>query len=136
MIYRLISVEDKTCFFEFRQTELSEAYIIGDLYSVEGWTADFTIPTDYSFVTSAYIKWDGCSHFNFYGEDYSKGDKEKNSYYHICGKGSYYQFMLGIAFMYALGARYIEKADLDEFDDNEILRFIAGCEIIEIEEEE
>lgn len=40
------------------------------------------------FIASAYIKWDGCTHWYFYGEDYY--ESEVDSYYHLCG--SFYIF--------------------------------------------
>ena len=41
-----------------------------DVYSAIAWDGQTLEPTEYDFAFHAGIKWDGCSHFNFYGQDY------------------------------------------------------------------
>ena len=47
---------------------------------------------DEEFVCESWVKWDGCGHFNFYGED------RVDSYYHLCGDDSLYMHFILVAF--------------------------------------
>lgn len=130
--YRLID-EDNLCTHEFRISKSDEYYIEGSLYSIVGTKLD-NEPCDYEFVTDAYIKWDACSHFWFYGEDYDDGEElEKDSYYHICGGYNYLDFIRGIAFIYKLARENIKKCDKNEFENKDILRLIENCKIVKLE---
>lgn len=135
MKYRLID-EDNMCTHEFRISESDEHYIEGSLYYIIGTTLDNN-PCDYQFITDAYIKWDACSHFCFYGEGYDKfedGEElEKDSYYHICGGHNYLDFIRGIAFIYKLAKENIKRCDESEFKNEEVLRLIKNCKIVKVE---
>jgi hypothetical protein len=65
--------------------------IDGKIYKITDWGKNNN-PTDMEFFANAWVKWDNCSHFNFYGQDYKYGEEEKNSYYHICGPKEYIEF--------------------------------------------
>ena len=80
----------------------------------------FTVPTDTSFISSGVIKWDSCSHWYFYGEDYKKGDpkSKEDSYYHLCGFHSYLNHIIGLLFAFKVASIYIE-----DFDENEMEYF-------------
>lgn len=54
-------------------------------------------PMEVEFLFNGYVKWDACSHYNFFGEDFPK---DKDSYYHICGSSSYIDFFTAMAFMH------------------------------------
>lgn len=133
--YRLID-EDNLCTHEFRISKSDEHYIEGSLYSIIGTTLD-NEPCDYEFITDTYIKWDACSHFWFYGEDYDKPvdeeEFEKDSYYHICGGANYLEFIRGIAFIYKLAKENINKCDKSEFENEEVLKLIENCKIVKVE---
>lgn len=69
----------------------------GVLYTVNSWDAT-TLKPSYpldSFVGDFAIKWDGCSHWSLYGEDYNS---DQDSYYHLCGLDNYYQFFASMLF--------------------------------------
>jgi hypothetical protein len=76
------------------------------------------------FFAEACVKWDNCSHFNFYGQDYEK-DNEADSYYHICGSENYILFSsilyFAIITMYMINDEtrtfYDYEADVDIMKD-------------------
>lgn len=105
----------------YELSTVNEASVIGNIYTICGWEIDFKTPIDKIFFAEAYIKWDGCSHFNFFGEDYTEGDKETvNSYYHICGIYSYLEFMRTMLFGYEVMAHYVGDNILEKEEYKEI----------------
>ncbi|OME54017.1 hypothetical protein BSK59_15665 [Paenibacillus odorifer] len=82
----------------------NESGISGYIYEVVSWIADDT-PWEIDFYCHFLIKWDGCSHFRFYGEDYTitNGmESRMEAYYHLCGASSFIQHMRLMAFAYEL----------------------------------
>jgi hypothetical protein len=65
--------------------------IDGKIYKVVGWNKS-NEPVDFTFFANAWVKWDNCSHFRFYGEDHDEEEKEIDPYYHICGARDYIDF--------------------------------------------
>lgn len=59
--------------------------LLGHLMSINSWTI-CNEPSDSNFMASVSFKWDCCTHWHFYGEDYEEGS-ETDSYYHLCGTG-------------------------------------------------
>lgn len=128
IIFRLID-KDGYCKSEFRCSRMSEASIEGELYNVTGWSADDKkSDLEYEFVSNAYIKWDACSHFRFYGEDY-KEEKVADSYYHICGDSGYFDFMRAIAFVFKVARDNMPLYDTEEFDNILKLNLLEGYTI-------
>lgn len=72
-------------------------------------------PLDKDFVTSVYYKFDYCSHWHFYGQDYLDGDKD--SYYHLCGIQSINNFQRTISFINRIFERLVIKRMTDERDE-------------------
>lgn len=58
-------------------------------------------PIDWLFQCEVYAKWDGCSHWWFYGEEYPK---ESDSYYHICS--SFQTFIRIMCFVWKIAGEY------------------------------
>lgn len=54
------------------------------LYEVTRWEDKF-VEYESGFIAEIFFKWDACTHWNFYGEDYIPTDENTDSYYHICG---------------------------------------------------
>lgn len=133
IIFKLID-KDGWCVSEFRCSDLSEASITGTLYNIVGWGDDKKNNIDYEFISDVYMKWDACSHFYFYGEDYKKGNDKSNSYYHICGCSGYYDFMRGIAFVYEIARKNMNLYDAEEFDKILELNLLEGCTIEKIQD--
>ena len=132
-MYRLID-EHGYPIYEFRIKDKDE-YLDGTLWEIYGWDADKN-PSSYNFMADVGMKWDLCSHWNFYGEDYYKfedgEETEKDSYYHICGAYSYINFMKAMSFVCELGKMNIECCDNKEFDKVLSLNLLKGCKIIEL----
>lgn len=80
------------------------------------------------FVASVYFKWDWCTHWNFYGMDYDpETDKEKDSYYHICGSFFMTRWMIMFAFVRKtmneiLGDKTNDYRDFDKQLDEQLLK--------------
>ena len=87
------------------------------------------------FIAEVHWKWDFCTHWRFYGEDYNKclGDEaEKDSYYHICSDHSDYIRMFAFIrkLMYTLlGDEQTWYSDEDKELDELVLK---GFEIVEV----
>ena len=84
----------------------------GRCYEVVSWECDYT-PYEYDFVADVYCKWDACSHWRFYGEDYNPDakddEKEQDSYYHLCGGYSFGRHIRAMCFIWKLAEQIISK---------------------------
>lgn len=88
-------------------------------------------PLESEFFAELSVKWDGCSHFWFKGEDYNSGDKD--SYYHICGVYSYIDFMRTMVFAYEIMVKHVGEDRIDERTELKHLRalgLLEDCELI------
>lgn len=85
--FKLIKDETNEEVARFRVTDLSETSVSGDCYTVSGWDADSKAAADFDFFSNVFCKWDACTHWRFYGEDFEKEDPKEtiSNYYHICG---------------------------------------------------
>lgn len=121
----------------------------GDAYLANGWA--YKTETTYGgrtskevmaweFHSSINIRWDGCSHWNFYGQDFDPDAKDlisevrnSDAYYHLCGGGMFLNFITLMAFawkcaqiMYKAGG-YIEE---EEFNLEEVDYLLRDLEIV------
>lgn len=91
------------------------------------------------FLTSFYIKWDGCSHFYFTGEDTLQNNEEGyDSYYHICGAYSYVIIINTFLAALEIATRLIESSEdlscdysdalMKEFDNHYLIKEIKKDE--------
>jgi hypothetical protein len=89
------------------------------------------------FLTSFYIKWDGCSHFYFTGEDSLQHKEEENdSYYHICGAYSYIIMVNTLLASLAIAEKLIKNAEdlscdysnalMKVFDDHYLIKEVEN----------
>lgn len=101
--------------------------ISGQLEQVISWEGDGQ-PYEKEYFASVTVKWDGCSHFHFTGEDRHDGD----SYYHICGVGSYISHMRMLHFAYAIMVEYVGGADILEAYEYRMLQELGLLEGFEI----
>ncbi|TVX86042.1 hypothetical protein [Paenibacillus agilis] len=87
--------------------------VSGNIYEVTAWeTGD--IPFELDFFCRFSVKWDGCSHFWFFGNEYTveKGmEPQMEAYYHICGAEYFVKHMRLMAFAYELK---VLKAGMNE----------------------
>jgi hypothetical protein len=91
--------------------------VIGDCYLVSTWASN-NIPIEYEYVTGFYCKWDSCTHWNFYGEDYypeSESD-EFDSYYHLCGANDFTWHIRNMCFVWKLCAQLMIEANKKRTD--------------------
>lgn len=91
-IYYLVDKDGKrTHRFEVTQ---DETCLMGDCYLEDA--------TD-SYVADVYCKWDGCTHWRFYGEDHYPGSTSNiDPYYHLCGGYSFMDHITAMCFVWKL----------------------------------
>ena len=120
-IFRLINKNGYVA-NEFRAVEYKDR-LEGNLYEVDGWDDDTTMPMSYEFISSVTVKWDLCTHWS-----------NKEGYYHICGGLGYLDFIRGIAFVVELAKMNIEGFDelYNDYQDFADLNILEGCDIIEV----
>jgi hypothetical protein len=83
----------------------------GNLITHNGWLMDGTPCEDSNlFMADFIIKWDGCSHWYFHGEDHIN-DGEKDSYYHLCGASNYIQHIACLWFAWKCAENFYTKSD-------------------------
>lgn len=84
----------------------------GTCYETYSWDIHGT-PFEYSFVANVYCKWDACTHWYFYGEDYNPDaeldEKEQDAYYHLCGGYSFMGHITAMCFVWKLAEQIISK---------------------------
>lgn len=87
--------------------------------SVESW--ENGVPLDESFHSHSTVKWDGCSHIDYRGEDYPE---DKDFYYHLCGLYYYERFHKLNLFSYACWTKLNSEKGYTEThqDENSILK--------------
>ena len=93
------------------------AHFDGRVYLAKSWNMDPSNYNDveYEFLAEVYCKFDSCTHWWFNGEDYDVELKtEKDSYYHLCGSGSFTNHIRGMCFVWRL-APEIMKACGDDW---------------------
>lgn len=122
--------------FEVEIKELETYFCVFIIYKAVSWYGDsFQDIYEKKFIAEVYWKWDFCTHWCFYGEDYDKslGDEaEKDSYYHICSDHSDYIRMFAFIrkLMYSLlGDEQNWYSDKDKELDELVLK---GYEITEV----
>lgn len=113
--------------------------LIGKCYEVWSWYVDGT-PCEYGFVADAYCKWDACTHWNFYGENYDPEITQKpDSYYHLCGGYSFMGHIIAMCFVWKLAEQIISENSSgyvnDEYYDHERIKqlielVLNGYEIV------
>lgn len=90
----------------FKQT--SDYSMEGAVRTYSSWTMDnngnYTVPgDDGELLAEVYCKWDSCTHWNFFGEDFVNGVTEKpNAYYHLCGSPSFMDHIRAMCFVWAI----------------------------------
>ena len=127
---------DEYPIFEVEIEKLDEYFCDFTIYKVISWFTDCSHNIyEKKFIAEVHWKWDFCTHWRFYGEDYDKslGDEaEKDSYYHICSDHSDYIRMFAFVrkLMYTLlGDEQDWYSDKDKELDELILK---GFEIVEV----
>jgi hypothetical protein len=96
----------------------------GEIRQYISWDMDGT-PYESEFFADVNVKWDGCSHFRFHGEDFPN---DKDSYYHICGIHSYIDFMRMFVFAYEV---MVEHVGIEQMDEKEEYRQLQKLNLLD-----
>lgn len=130
---KLIDNENDYVIATYEQTEDYEMSADGVIQEAVSWDGDSGEPCEIKFFAGVMVKWDGCSHINFYGEDYiDKDSGDKDSYYHLCGVGSYINFMRLLVFAYEIMVEHVgyEKVlEKEEYEELKQLNLLKGYSI-------
>jgi hypothetical protein len=121
----------------FLITDIQEAYINGVVLKSCAFDACNKKNRYAKFLTSFYIKWDGCSHFYFTGEDSLQHKEEENDgYYHICGAYSYIIMINTFLASLAIAEKLIKNAEdlscdysnalMKVFDDHYLIKEVEN----------
>lgn len=101
------------------------------------WKSDDEMPIEWEFVAHVYYRFDGCTHWWFFGEDNDGTGTDRDSYYHICGPECLLEIMRCQAFVWWVCA-LLQKEDVrnEYYLDNDSLNIVtsgllAGCAILE-----
>ena len=127
----LIDLKNNHIIATYIQTDNYEVSLSGIVHIANSWEENGK-PYETEFFADVIVKWDGCSHFYFYGEDYTKENEEKDSYYHICGVPYYIKFMRVMAFIYELMVNHVgyeRILEKEEYDELKQLKLLDGFEI-------
>lgn len=103
-VYYLID-DDGYIVAKFEPTRVCGSGIDGVIYVATEWGTDPSAygAVEYEFLAEVYCKFDSCTHWWFKGEDYDVELKtEKDSYYHLCGSGSFTNHIRGMCFVWRL----------------------------------
>lgn len=138
--YQLINKEAGYCESIFVKSNEYDLSLKGILLEANSWSIVDKSVVNCSFIASLCIKWDGCSHFWFKGEDYlndSEHEDDEDSYYHICGFNSYIEHFRSMIFAWKLAEENIDKIDWIETKEyNQFksqMNLLDGYEIKEVE---
>ena len=96
-----------------RQTKTWTHSFGGFITIPNSWNIDNAVGEE-EFLLSCGIKWDGCSHFYYEGQDYLNDDSD--SYYHECGLNDYYNHFVAKLFAFEVAKHYMK--DVQSMDDD------------------
>ena len=111
--------------FEIEDDE-RPVYLEGDVYEAVAWECtDSKEPIEWAYHSGVSIKFDGCSHWYFSGEDYQGKSEEVDAYYHLCGTEQIKAHIVVMCFVWEIARQYFEDTYDGVFDDafiNETLK--------------
>lgn len=121
-------IQDKYEIASFNYTKESNR-IEGTVETAVGWSIDCGEAIESEYFADVTVKWDGCSHFEFKGQD------GVDSYYHICGINNYLLYIRVMAFIYEVMTKEIENYnEVEEFEKFKKLNILESCSIEYIEQ--
>lgn len=85
--------------------------VMGRCYSPYSWNVDNTVIYDKHLVADVYCKWDSCTHWRFWGEDWQEEGDETDSYYHLCGTYRFSNHIRCMCFVWKLVAMLMCESD-------------------------
>lgn len=122
-------IEDGRVINTIKINELSNISLRGEVYQAVSWDMEDNVCEE-NFFANIYIKWDGCSHIYFEGED------KIDSYYHLCGGNYFIEHMQTLAFIVKVAKDNIEKYDdeIGRFSIIEKMNLLEDCRIEKVED--
>lgn len=110
--------------------------LIGKCYSAYS-LSDYSMlgVLGWNFVADVCCKFDGCTHWHFFGERYdpetdaATHDNEIDAYYHICGPECFIEHIRNMCFIWKVA----EMALIDSYDnyDNHLISKVMHSEMIQ-----
>ena len=111
--YNLVRKDDGEIVAKFIVESDSETHVIGNCFENGG--------MEDQFIAHVYAKFDSCTHWHFYGEDYDEEiTKEPDSYYHLCGPYCFAQHIRCMCFVWKLVRLLMRWHELDCEIDKDI----------------
>lgn len=109
---------------KFVVREDSNTCVIGDCYEATGWGSNKEAVI-WAYHSGVYCKWDACTHWHFYGEDYdpelNATDRCMDSYYHLCTDGGFTNHIRLMCFVWkivsSIMAAHNEGEDFSNYID-------------------
>lgn len=101
------------------------------------WEIDHPVPFEWELVAEIYFRFDGCTHWHFWGEDWEGTEETADSYYHICGSTCLLSMMRYMAFVWTVCGKLQNEWSREEFylDDKRLNHLIeSALEGYEIQE--
>lgn len=123
-VYYLKNKETGYIVGKFVVDEATGFAVFGKCYDAVGWYGPDN-PTDWDFLADVYCKWDSCTHWYFYGEDYDPEyeESEKDSYYHLCAEHTFNSHIRLMCFVWKLVADIMaERGDKPEECERDITK--------------
>lgn len=91
---------------------LEKDFFVAKVYECYEWDMNKN-PINWDFHSEVIIKYDACSSWNFYGENYESEKDEINGYYHLCD--SPHTFVIIMSFVWKVAKKYyLEQAEKEE----------------------
>ena len=129
-------------------TDGEKPCVNGHCYEVTGWSFENKEPVNLHYLAGIYAKWDACTHWYFFGEDYdpewNDETKEIDGYYHLCGEGSFVRHIRLMCFIWKvisqlIGDLYPIIGDKNNYFGLDITSelvelMLKDCEIVKVED--
>lgn len=101
--------------------EQNDDFMSGNCYECVGWydekkDGSYDTPCDWHFFAHVFCKWDACTHWHFFGEDYDSKKENPDSYYHICGASCFTRLVTMMCFLWKLSPMIINECDKETTD--------------------
>lgn len=129
--YYLKNTETGYVHGKFVVDKAEDYFVEGAYYRAVGWAGDTNQPCDWHFVADTYCKWDSCTHWYFYGENYDPDyeESETDSYYHLCTEYTFNDHIRLMCFVWKLVADIMtELRKGEEYYDADITKHYIELE--------
>jgi len=112
-----------------------KSWFEGRTFIAVSWSLDDRSVCEWLFHSNNYIKFDGCSHWWFHGEDCTNDESEIDTYYHLCGLHDVLDHMRAFAFTIKCAEKWLNSTGMnvieDEFNSHIYDQLLDGYQIVE-----